>query len=115
MLNLLGLLKLETRNYQQGAYYYEQALCHMPENADSLYNLGLCYTHLNQYEQAIEHYKQALRLEPFHASAHYMRGKARFNIHQHDAAIFHLQQSYSPYRFINRNRSQLSGQRRLGQ
>lgn len=62
-LNLLGLLKLQTQQFQEAVFYIKKAIECKP-CAYFYGNLGRAYSAQNNFYEAIQAYKQSLELEP---------------------------------------------------
>jgi Tfp pilus assembly protein PilF/quercetin dioxygenase-like cupin family protein len=62
--NLLGLLCLQTRRFDEAVKYIENALSVMPDDAQAHANLGLAMKCLNRLDDAAEHFQKSLQIEP---------------------------------------------------
>ncbi len=73
-LHLLGLIALQTQNFQSAADLISQAINQSSENALFYCNQGVALKNLGQYHDAIESYNNAIRLKPDYAEAYNNRG-----------------------------------------
>jgi tetratricopeptide (TPR) repeat protein len=62
--NLLGLLCLQTKRFDEAANYIERALAETPDDAQAHSNLGLALKDLNRPEEAAKHFHESLKLVP---------------------------------------------------
>ena len=62
--NLLGLLCLKSKRFDEAVNYIEKALTEMPDDAQAHANLGLALIGLNRPEEAAEHFQDSLKLAP---------------------------------------------------
>jgi tetratricopeptide (TPR) repeat protein len=62
--NLLGLICLQTKRFDEAVTYIEKAIAEMPGDAQAHANLGLALIGLKQLEQAAEHFHESLKLAP---------------------------------------------------
>ena len=62
--NLLGLLCLQTKRFDEAVSHIEKALAEMPDDAQAHSNLGLALKDLNRLEEAARHFHEALKLGP---------------------------------------------------
>jgi tetratricopeptide (TPR) repeat protein len=62
--NLLGLLCLQTGEFDRAIEYISTALSVNPDDPQAHANIGLAYQELKQIEQAIHHFQQSLNLAP---------------------------------------------------
>jgi tetratricopeptide (TPR) repeat protein len=62
--NLLGLLCLQTKRFDEAAHYIEAALAKKPDDPQAHSNLGLALKDLGRYEEAVIHFQQALLFSP---------------------------------------------------
>jgi tetratricopeptide (TPR) repeat protein len=62
--NLLGLLCLQTKRFDEAVNYIERALAEMPDDAQAHSNLGLALKDLNRPEEAARHFHDSLKLVP---------------------------------------------------
>ncbi len=62
--NLLGLLCLQTKRFDEATHYIKAALAKKPDDAQAHSNLGLALKDLGRYEEALIHFQQALLYSP---------------------------------------------------
>jgi Flp pilus assembly protein TadD len=62
--NLLGLLCLQTKRFDEAVENIEKALGVMPDDAQAHANLGLAFKGLNRFEDAGRHFQESLKLAP---------------------------------------------------
>ena len=62
--NLLGLLCMQTRRFDEAVTYIEAALGENPDDAQAHSNLGLALKDLGRIEEAVTHLEKALLLAP---------------------------------------------------
>ena len=63
LLNLLGLIMMEKRDYKEAMYYYNQCIKIQPNNANVYNNLGTLYKAKNEYTKAESYYKKSIELD----------------------------------------------------
>jgi tetratricopeptide (TPR) repeat protein len=73
-LHLLGLIALQTQQYQSAVELMGQAIHLAPDNALFHCNRGVALKNLGQFQAAIVSYNQAIRLKPDYAEAYNNRG-----------------------------------------
>ena len=73
-LHLLGLIALQTQNFQSAVALMGQAIAQSPDNALFYCNRGVAFKNLGQFQAAIESYDHAIRLKPDYAAAYNNRG-----------------------------------------
>ncbi|NBQ39696.1 MAG: tetratricopeptide repeat protein, partial [Alphaproteobacteria bacterium] len=73
-LHLLGLIALQTQQYQSAVELMGQAIHQAPDNALFHCNRGVALKNLGQFQAAIVSYNQAIRLKPDYAEAYNNRG-----------------------------------------
>lgn len=86
-LHLLGLIALQSKDYQRAANLIDKAIQRNPANAGYLVNHGIAMKELGQFSAAISSYDRAIALAPNYAAAYYSRGNAQKALKQLDAAI----------------------------
>lgn len=86
-LHLLGLIALQSKDYQRAANLIDKAIQHNPAHAGYLVNHGIALKELGQLSSAISSYDSAIALAPNYAAAYYSRGNAQLALKQLDAAI----------------------------
>ena len=57
--------------YAQAIEQFGEVLKYIPDNADTLYNMALCYEHINDIERAIKYYKLAIDNDNNHKEANH--------------------------------------------
>ena len=62
--NLLGLLCLQTKRFEEAVNYINAALAQQPDDPQAHSNLGLALKDLGRYEQSVTHFQQALLFSP---------------------------------------------------
>jgi protein O-GlcNAc transferase len=87
VLNFLGVINYQLKNYDSSIDYFRQALLFAPINADLYYNLGNSYKNKGQLDDAITSYSRALQLDPNLAHAYYNLGTVYQDKGQLDDAI----------------------------
>ena len=70
ILNFLGVIKLNFKEYESAKTFFEQVVNIFPGHTEAHYNLGFCYQQLKLFKQSIEHYKTAVSLNHNHINAH---------------------------------------------
>jgi protein O-GlcNAc transferase len=86
-LHLLGLIALQSKDYQRAANLIGKAIQSNPANAGYFVNHGIALKELGQLGAAITSYDRAIALAPNYAAAYYSRGNAQKALNQLDAAI----------------------------
>ena len=86
-LHLLGLIRIDQRDYQAGVRLIESAVATNPRFAKAHFNLGIALTKLDRYNDAIASFDRALRLAPAHADSWHARGNALAKAERTDEAI----------------------------
>ena len=87
VLNLLGVLSAQTRNYQRAIELIDRAIAIFPHHVDCYFNRGLARQALRQWEAAVASFDQAIALKPDHAEAWSNRGNALLELLQWSAAV----------------------------
>ena len=62
--NLLGLMCLQTKRFEEAVYYIEKALAEMPDDAQAHANLGLALIGIKRLDLAASHFHDSLKLSP---------------------------------------------------
>ncbi|MEJ0036265.1 MAG: tetratricopeptide repeat protein [Gammaproteobacteria bacterium] len=75
-LHLLGLIRIDQRDYQTGVRLIESAVAVNPRFAKAHFNLGVALTKLERYDDAVASFDHALRLTPEHVESWNARGNA---------------------------------------
>lgn len=91
--NLLGLLCIQTKRFDQAVNHINKALAEMPDDAQAHSNLGLALKDLNRFEEAAAHFKQALMLVPNNPKTHNSLGNIYRELGRFDDAIASYQQA----------------------
>lgn len=91
--NLLGLLCIQTKRFDQAVNYIKKALAEMPDDAQALSNLGLALKDLNRSEEAAGYFQQALMLVPNNPKTHNNLGNIYRELGRLDDAIASYQQA----------------------
>jgi tetratricopeptide (TPR) repeat protein len=91
--NLLGLLCIQTKRFDQAVNYIKKALAEMPDDAQALSNLGLALKDLNRFEEAAAHFQKALLLVPNNPKTHNNLGNIYRELGRFDNAIASYQQA----------------------
>jgi len=86
-LNLLGVIKAQTRRSQEAAALLEHAVAVRPGNATTHNNYANVLGDLGRFHEALEHYDRALALEPDYPEACNNRGGALRALGRLDAAL----------------------------
>lgn len=81
-LHLLGLIALQSKDYQRAANLIDKAIQHNPAHAGYLVNHGIALKELGQLSAAISSYDSAIALAPDYAAAYYSRGNAQLALKQ---------------------------------
>ena len=87
VLNLLGVISAQTRNYQLAIELIDRAIAIFPHHVDCYFNRGLAQQALRQWEAAVASFDQATALKPDHAEAWFNRGNALLELLQWSAAL----------------------------
>ena len=90
-LTLLGSAYEETKDFQQAANHYQQALELAPDFPFACNNLAAILREAGQYEQALPLLQTAIAKEPGYRDAHYNLGTVLSDLNRDDAAIPHLE------------------------
>jgi len=91
--NLLGLLCLQEKRFDEAAKYIEAALAEMPDDAQAHSNLGLALKDLNRPEEAARHFHESLKLEPNNPRVYNNLGSVYIVLRRVDDAISCFQQA----------------------
>ena len=91
--NLLGLLCIQTKRFDQAVNHIKKALAEKPDDAQAHSNLGLALKDLNRFEEAAGHFKQALILVPTNPKTHNSLGNIYRELGRFDDAIASYQQA----------------------
>lgn len=88
--NLLGLLCLHAKRFDEAAALIETALAVMPDDAQAAQahaNLGLALNGLNRPEEAVDHLQESLKLAPSNFRAYNNLGAICIALHRTSEAI----------------------------
>ena len=91
--NLMGLLCLQTKRFDEAVQYIEKALSIAPDDAQAEANLGLALNALGRPEEAVEHFHKSLRLAPNNARVYNNLGNIYFRFRRVKDAITCYQQA----------------------
>ncbi len=91
--NLLGLLCLQTKRFDEAVYFIEKALAENPDDAQAQANLGLALKDLNRPEEAARHFHESLKLEPNNPKVYNNLGSIYMVLRRVDDALRCFQQS----------------------
>jgi tetratricopeptide (TPR) repeat protein len=78
ILNLLGVLYLQQKDYDSAIHYLQKAVSINPSVAEIQNNLGLALINKGQLDEAIPCFKKAVQLNAFHSDAYTNLGLAFF-------------------------------------
>lgn len=92
-LHLLGLIALQTQNFQSAAVLMGQAIRHAPDNSLFYCNQGVALKNLNLFHEAIESYNHAIRLKPDYAEAYNNRGVTQKELQFYGDALDSFEQA----------------------
>lgn len=85
--NLLGLLCLRTKRFDEAAGWIGTALAVAPDDAQAHANLGLAMNGLDRPEEAVGHLQESLRLAPSNFRAYNNLGAVYIGMHRTSEAI----------------------------
>jgi tetratricopeptide (TPR) repeat protein len=91
--NLMGLLCLQTKRFDEAVQYIEKALSIAPDDAQAEANLGLALNALDRAEDAAGHFHKSLKLAPNNARAYNNLGNIYFRFRRVKDAITCYQQA----------------------
>ncbi len=91
--NLLGLLCLQTKRFDEAVNHIEKALVEMPDDAQAHANLGLALKDLNRPEEAARHFHESLKLVPNNPKVYNNLGSVYITLGRIDDAIRCFQQA----------------------
>ena len=91
--NLLGLLCLQTGEFQRAIEYIGVALTVNPDDAQGHANIGLAFQELKQVDKAVEHFQQSIILGPNNPGTHNNLGNMFKELGQLSHAIECYQQA----------------------
>lgn len=91
--NLMGLLCLQTKRFEEATQYIEKALSIAPNDAQAEANLGLALYALQRLEQAARHFHMSLKLAPNNPKAYNNLGNIYFRLRRVDDAILCYRQA----------------------
>ncbi len=91
--NLMGLLCLQTKRFEEATKYIERALSIAPEDAQAEANLGLALYALERLEQAADHFHKSLKIAPNNPKVYNNLGNIYFRLRRIDDAILCYRQA----------------------
>ena len=91
--NLLGLLCLQTKRFEEAVQYINAALAQQPDDPQAHSNLGLALKDLGRYEQSVNHFQQALLFSPGNPKTLNNLGNVYRELGRLDEAIASYQQA----------------------
>ena len=91
--NLLGLLCLQAKRFDEAAKFIAAALAVKPDDAQAHSNLGLALKDLNQPEEAARHFHESLKLVPNNPKVYNNLGSIYMMLRRVDDAIRCFQQA----------------------
>ncbi|MGD8781437.1 MAG: tetratricopeptide repeat protein [Ignavibacteria bacterium] len=65
--------------YEKAVQYYNKYLMQLPDNADVLVDLGVCYFEMNDFNNAIDKMEKAVKINPAHQIAHFNLGIVNYS------------------------------------
>jgi tetratricopeptide (TPR) repeat protein len=86
-LHLLGVIKLQQRDYDAGVSLITAALQVKPDAVDALANLGLALAAIDRHDEAVATFDKALAIRPDFAEVLCSRGAALGSLDRHDEAL----------------------------
>jgi tetratricopeptide (TPR) repeat protein len=86
-LGMLGMLRMQQGNWQEGIDHVNASLAIDPNQPDMLSNLGYALQTLGRYEEALACYDKAIALYPGHVSAYFNRGNTLQSLERYAEAI----------------------------
>ena len=104
--NLLGLLCLQTKRFEEAVQYINAALAQQPDDPQAHSNLGLALKDLGRYEQSVTHFQQALVFSPGNPKTLNNLGNVYRELGRMDEAIASYQQALAiqpAYKEANHN------------
>ncbi len=78
---------LQSGRLQEALPYLESLTKQLPDHAQVLYNLGICYSELGQYDEAVIRLKRAVQIDPRHAHAWVGIGTAYHRMRKPEQAL----------------------------
>ena len=93
MLNRLGNLLLEARNYRRARTAFERALQLNPEHGESMKNLAICLFELGQLQESEKAFRTLLEHGSTQGPAHYGIGLIRLKQSRRSEAASEFQQA----------------------
>ena len=91
--NLLGLMCIQTRRFDEAVKHIERALKVAPDDAQAQANLGVALKEVGRPEDAAKHLEESLRLEPNRPRILNNLGSIYFLLGRHDEAIKRFEDS----------------------
>lgn len=93
ILNLMGVMHFELKNYDSAVKYFEKVIHLKPHFPDALFNLGNAYREKGELDKAAFYYEKTLRLQPNYAGAYNNLGIIYQNKSEFDKAIYYYQKA----------------------
>lgn len=86
-LHMLGVIALQTRNWESALDYFDKAIAINPRFADAHSNRSAALHEIGRFEESLASADHAIALEPHHAGAHCNRGVALRSLKRMDEAL----------------------------
>jgi len=87
VLNLLGVISAQTRNYKRAIDLIDQAIAIFPHHVDCYFNRGLAQKALGRWDAAVASFEQAIALKPEYAEAWFSRGNSLNELKRLEPAV----------------------------
>lgn len=91
--NLMGLLCLQTKRFDEAVHFIEKGLSIAPDDAQAEANLGLALNALDRPQEAAEHFHKSLKLAPNNARVYNNLGNIYFRFRRVKDAVACYQQA----------------------
>ena len=75
VLNFLGIIHLNLKNYKRAINYFYQVLSIVKNHAVAFYNLGFCLEQIGDEKRAIDNYKKTIETDPAFTDAYLNLGR----------------------------------------
>jgi len=89
-----GEAAIDTTNrnkyFKEAISHYYQSLAIIPKQAETWYNMGVCYYAFNDIEKAMQAYKQCIQYDPNYKSAYNNIGVIYFKKFNYDSASYYF-------------------------
>jgi Flp pilus assembly protein TadD/glycosyltransferase involved in cell wall biosynthesis len=69
VLNFLGIIKLNAKQYEEAAGYFQKVISLRGAHIHACYNLGLCYQNMEDYDNALLYYQKTTEIDTNHFDA----------------------------------------------